>query len=241
MRTAAQVAPNSFPSAGIEVVVGRQLVAPDLHDVGIAGLVVDQLELVGLAGELGAGGVFGLIDPPGEQLAVFDDGLHPLLQRLEVFGGEGGRHVEVVVEAVGNRRADAELRIGEQFLDGLGEHVGGRVTDDAAALVAVGGHRDHLGIGLRGPAQIAQLALWVADHDDRPGLAAAGQAGVAHGRSRGSPGRDLEQVGRCGVCGGAHRRLFRGSSDRRQSATVATMLSRRLTRVRLAADAEPSP
>ena len=82
------------------------------------------------------------------------------------------------------------LACGEQFLDGLGQHMGGRVADDAAAVVAVGGHRDHLGVDLRGPAQIAQRALGVADHHDRARLAAAGQAGVAHGRARGGPGRN---------------------------------------------------
>ena len=42
--------------------------------------------------------------------------------------------VEVVVEAVGDRRADAELGLREHLLDRLGQHVGRRVPDDAAPV-----------------------------------------------------------------------------------------------------------
>mgnify|MGYP002652709233 CR=1 FL=1 len=35
----------------------------------------------------------------------------------------GGRHVEVVVETVGDGRSDAELRLGVDLLHGLREHV----------------------------------------------------------------------------------------------------------------------
>ena len=52
VRTAAQVTPDPFAGTGIEVVVGGQLVAADLHHLGVAGLVVDELELVRLVGEL---------------------------------------------------------------------------------------------------------------------------------------------------------------------------------------------
>jgi len=85
---------------------------------------------------------------------------------------------------------DAELGGREQFLDGLGEHVGGRVPDDAAAVLGVGGNRDHLGVGVRNPAQVTQFALGVADHDDRVRLPAIGQTGLAHSGTRGGPGRD---------------------------------------------------
>ena len=81
VRAAAQVAPNPFAGTGIEVVVGGQLVAADLHDVGVAGLVVDEFELVGLVGKLAAGLILGLVDPPVEQLPFLDDLAHPLFQR----------------------------------------------------------------------------------------------------------------------------------------------------------------
>ena len=123
-------------------------------------------------------------------MALFDDGAHPLLELLEILRRERRRDVEVVVEAVGDGRADAQLGRREQFLDRLGQHVGGRVPDDAAALVGVGGHRGHLGIGLRRPTEVAQFALGVTDHHDRPGFPAAGQAGVAGGGARAGSGRD---------------------------------------------------
>ena len=204
MRSAAQVAPDPFPGAGIEVVVGGQLVAADLHDVGVAGLVVDQFELVGLAGQLGAGLVLGLVDPAVEQLAFLDDLAHPLLERLEVLRGERLGHVEVVVEAVGDRRADAELGLREELLHRLRQDVGGGVPDHAAAVVGVGGHRDHLDVGLRHPAEVAQFPVGVAHHHDGVGLPAARQAGLAHGRARGGPGSNPDRGCGDGGRGGAH-------------------------------------
>ena len=199
VRAAAQIAPNTFAGARIEVVVGGQLVVgtggADLHHVRIPGFVIDQFELVGLIGQLGAGGVGGLIHPPGEQLTVLDDGLHPLLELLEVLRRERLRHVEVVVEAVGDRRADAQLGRRKKLLHGLGQHVGCRVPDHAAALVAVSGHRGDLGVGIRRPTQIAQRAVGVTDHHDRGGLATARQTRVAHGGPRGGPGRNPQKVG----------------------------------------------
>ncbi len=114
VRTAAQVAPpNAFSGpGGIQVVVGGEFGAADFHDVRVAGLVVDQLELVGLVGEILARLVLGRVHPAVEQLSVLDDLLHALLQRREIFRGEGAWHLEVVVEAVGDGRTDAQLRLG---------------------------------------------------------------------------------------------------------------------------------
>ena len=44
----------------------------------------------------------------------------------------GSLDVEVVVEAVADRRADAELGLGVELLHGLGQHVRGRVPQDRA-------------------------------------------------------------------------------------------------------------
>src|SRR4051794_25760307 len=76
----------------------------------------------------------------GEPLALLDDLAHAGLDLLEVIGCERPRYVEVVVEAVGDRRADAELRLGEQVLDRLREHVRAGVTKNSASLLGV--HRD---------------------------------------------------------------------------------------------------
>ena len=159
MRPTAQISPFPFAGAGIEVVVGGQLVAADLHDIGVAGLVVDELELVRLVRKLFARLVFGLVDPPREQLAFFDDLAHALLQRLEIFRRERARHIEVVVEAIGDGRSDAELGLGEHVLHRLGQHVGGGVANDAAAVVGVGGHRDDVDVGVGRPREVAQPPL----------------------------------------------------------------------------------
>ena len=205
MRPTAQIAPFPFAGAGIEVVVGGQLVAADLHHLRVAGLVVDEFELVRLVGEFFARLVLGLIDAPGEQLAFLDDLAHPLLQRLEILGRERARHVEVVVETVGDGRADAELGLREHVLDGLRQHVGSRVPDDAAAVVGVGGDRRHLDVGVGCPAEVAQPAVGVADDDDRVRSAPARQAGFADRCPGGGPGSHPDRGCWGGAGGGAHR------------------------------------
>ena len=54
---------------------------------------------------------------------------------------EGLLDVEVVVETVPDRRADAELRVGVKGLDRLREDVRGRVPQDSQAVLAVDGDR----------------------------------------------------------------------------------------------------
>ena len=62
--------------------------------------------------------------------------------RLEVLGRERLLDVEVVVEAVLDRRADAQLGVGEELLHGLGHHVRGGVAQDVQAVL--GGDLDRL-------------------------------------------------------------------------------------------------
>ena len=146
VRAAAEVLPRQLALA-VEVVVDGQLAAADLdagplgrvRHVAGAALEPDQLDLVGLVGELVEG--LGVGDrASGELLALLDDLAHPGLDLDQVLGDERGLDVEVVVEAVLDRRADAELRVGEEVLHGLGEHVGGRVAQDVAAVGGVDGH-----------------------------------------------------------------------------------------------------
>ena len=67
-----------------------------------------------------------------------DDLAHPGLDALEVVGGERAAvgQLEVVVEAVLDRRADAERGAREQVEHGLGQHVGRRVADRVEAPLA---------------------------------------------------------------------------------------------------------
>ena len=52
-----------------------------------------------------------------------DDAAHFLLDGRQVLVGNGLRELEVVIEAVVDRGADAELGPGIELLDGLGHHV----------------------------------------------------------------------------------------------------------------------
>ena len=144
VRAAAEVLPGQRPVA-LEVVVDRQAALADLDartlgGVTCGGLEADELELVRLVGQLVACVVVGDLAAV-ELLALLDDLAHPRLDGLQVVRGERLRHVEVVVEAVGDRRPDAELRLREQLLHGLGHDVGGGVPQDVEAVGRVDGDR----------------------------------------------------------------------------------------------------
>jgi hypothetical protein len=105
-----------------------------------------------------------------ERLVLAHDLAHARLDAIEVVGGEGDapRQLEVVVEAVFHRGADAEGGVGEQVEHRLGQHVGGRVADDVEAVVAVGGDdADRVAVVQLG----GQVALLAVDdgHDRRFG------------------------------------------------------------------------
>ena len=139
--------------------------------------------LYGSLGELGLGVVDRVDDPAGEPLTGLDDLAHPLVEVGQVLRGERPRDVEVVVEAVLDRRADAELGVRERLLHGLRQHVRGGVPDHRPAVLGVGRDRLGLGVLVRGPGQVAQPAVAVADDDD--GLRTAGrQPGLPDGCAR---------------------------------------------------------
>ena len=140
-------------------------------------LEADQLELVRLVRELGARLILGH-DPAHEALALADDAVHGLLDRLQVFGREGLLDVEVVVEAVGDGRADAELRLGVDGLHGLRGHVRGRVAQDVEAVGRV--DRDRLdGVGLGGRCrEVLQFA--VDAHGDDVAVGEQLESGLTH-------------------------------------------------------------
>ena len=170
VRAAAQVAPRSGAVAA-DVVVDGQLAAADLDRRAFGGLggralEADQLALVRLGGQLAQGVLVGHL-AAHEPLALVDDLLHDPLERLEVVGVERLGDVEVVVEPVADRRPDAELRVGVQLLDGLGQHVGARVPKDGQPVRRVDGHRlDGIAVGQR-VGQVAKLAV-DPRHDDGP-------------------------------------------------------------------------
>ena len=103
--------------------------------------VVDDLDLERLVAldEEGAGLVRASLAEL-ERVVGGDALAHPRLDRREVVGRQRARQQEVVVEAVGDGRPDAELRAREQVQDRLGHDVGGAVA-----------HRPELVLRRRGP------------------------------------------------------------------------------------------
>ena len=217
VRAAAQVTPHALTGARVEVVVDRQLTAADLHHLGVIdrrlGCVVsNQFELERLADEFRLRVVV-LDDATREALRALDDLLHSLFELGQVLRGEGPLDAEVVVEAVADGRADTEFRLGELLLDGLRQHVRSGVPDDAAPVLGVGGDRLHLDVGVRGPGQVAQVAVGVADDHDRVGTLAR-QTRFAHRGTRRRPGRhpNVGGGGECGWCGHGDGLLTVGSN-----------------------------
>ena len=113
MRAAAQVLPNHI-AITVYVVVEAEL----LSEISVAAarvevcfLVFDQFDLKGLVGPLPSGASSLGHGTTAEGLGGLDDALHALLDILEVVRGEGLVDLEVVVEAVLDDGADAELGV----------------------------------------------------------------------------------------------------------------------------------
>ena len=64
-----------------------------------------------------------------ELLVLLGDLLHLRLDFLEIVRRDAVGHVEIIVEAVFNRRAVGELRVRPEAQDGGGHHVGGGVAE----------------------------------------------------------------------------------------------------------------
>ncbi|GBD46174.1 hypothetical protein HRbin41_00996 [bacterium HR41] len=136
--------------------VEERAVAIERHrfDPLVAHQIVDQLDLVRLP--------FALEQCPGfrgwqldalELLIGLDVRAHPLLDRRQILDRhrDTGRKLEVVVEAVVDRRPDRDLRPGPQLEHRFGENVSGVVADqpqrpDAVLAAALGEDFDAVAI-----------------------------------------------------------------------------------------------
>ena len=188
VRTAAQVDELAF---GVE---RNRLVGRDRRDDLRLVVLADRLEI--------AHRLVARHQRAGDRLVLLRELDHLVFDRLEIFGRERPLEREVVVEAVLDHRSDRHLRIGEQFLDRVGEQMRGRVTDDVETLgVALGDDRDS-GVLLDHMRCIDDLAVDLAGERclgksgaDRRGElcnghrrvemldGAVGQSDVGHGRS----------------------------------------------------------
>ena len=156
---------------------------------------VDELDLVRLA--LGLEPRAGLV---GRDLlalpraALGELALHLGLDRLEVGVVDRGREVEVVVEAVLDRRADRDLHARVETAHRLGEQVRGRVAEDGerVGILRVARRQDlQLGAVRERQPQILRHAVGLDEHrllgELRPDRARGVEAGGAVGSSSSVP------------------------------------------------------
>ena len=152
----------------------------------LAGLLFDELALHPGFGVLLEAFLFG-----GEDAFVGEgarlDLPHLLLDLFEVVRGERGGAVEIVVEAVLDGRADAELGFGIEFEHGGGQQVGGGVAVDLERLGVPGGEDLERGVLLDGASEVEHLAVDLG-RDGRVRQAGADASGDIDGTRLGRDG-----------------------------------------------------
>ena len=163
--------------AGAQVGEVALLVNGELPALG--GVLFQQLQLVGLAGENFAALLHG-DDPLFQGQVLFDDLLHLGFDGLKVAGGQGPVGLDVVVPAVLQRRADAEVGAGEQMLYRLGHHMGRGVPESVLAALVLKGEDLQGAVLVQNGAQVAHLAVH---------LGSAGALVEAHADALGHVGR----------------------------------------------------
>ncbi len=177
VRAAAQVGPDPLAGPGVEVVVHGQAAGADLGRSPVSESSSAPPPFSPISSSLNvssASSARASSSPIGrraKRCPALMISRHLLLDRGEVVGGERPLGQEVVVEAVLDRRPDAEQGAGEQLLHRLGHHVRGRVPQHRQAVGRVCANRLDVDISVGGPGQIAQLPGRIAhDHGTaRPG------------------------------------------------------------------------
>ena len=144
MRAGAQIRKIPLP-------VNRKLPA-------LFGVFLQQLQLVGLPLEDLAALLHG-DEPFFHRKVRLDDLLHLSLDGLELVRRKGLRAADVVIPAVVQRRADAELGIREQVLDGLRHNVRARVPEGVLAFRGIERQDLQLAVLFQRSAQVHGLAV----------------------------------------------------------------------------------
>ena len=129
-----------------DFLIGRQVA----NDLGLEGLAHFQEEV---------GGLVAIPHFTADILVAFDDLVHALFDRLEIFRGEGLLAVKVVIEAIFNGRADGHLGAGKQFLHGLGHDMGGVVADQLKSVRVFTGNDLHRAAGGQGEVDVLEDAI----------------------------------------------------------------------------------
>ena len=122
--------------------------------------IVDQLYLVGFVLFLHQGnslctGQFKAFNA----VVALDDVGHFLFYFAQEIVGKGLLSVEIVVEAVIDSRADGQLDIGAQLLNGLGQHMGSRVAQHALGIVVRKGQKFHFAVMIQCAPHFHNLAV----------------------------------------------------------------------------------
>ena len=126
----------------------------------VAGNVADDLRLVFLADPLEMGdGLAAIPHLAGDRLVAIDDLAHPRLDLAQVVQGKRFGAGEVVIEPVLDVGADSHLRVGEQLLHRLRQHVRGVVADDLQGLGAIAGDDLQRAAAFQRPLQVDQVAV----------------------------------------------------------------------------------
>ncbi len=189
MRTGAHVLPVAL-LVDADLLVLRQLVDP-LGLEAFAVLLEPGLEAVAVP------------DAALDRQVAVDDLAHPLLDLREIVRGEGLLAREVVIETVLDRRAEGDLRAGEQLLHRLREHMRGVVPDQLERVRILGGDDRNLGVPGDRRGQILHLAV---DFDrerglGEPGADAGGKLGARDGLLEGTDAAvregDVDHLRRC--------------------------------------------
>ena len=130
----------------------ERAVGIDTDDLVVAQLA-DALELERVVGKapVGLGPVHHLA---AERIVPLHDLGHLLLDGLEVLRREGARHVEVVVEPVLDRRAEADAGAGKELPHGRGHDVGRAVPQQVERVGIAIGEDGERGIALDGTVEV---------------------------------------------------------------------------------------
>jgi osmotically-inducible protein OsmY len=146
--------------------------------------------------------------------------LHLRLEVGEILGGEGLRHLEIVVEAVLDARAEADLRVGAEATHRGGEQVRGRVAEHierrrillrehakGAARSQRGAEVLHRAVQLHGDGRAQQAGADARDHIARQRAVRDATDGAVGERERKLGVRRVDHHGRMGL--GATRSAHR--------------------------------
>ena len=153
VRPAAKIHPGPLAFAG--PVHGDRLALGQLHHpLGLERLAGPREEIADL---------LAAPDFPHQRLVGGDDPPHLRFDCRQILLGEGaaaGRRREVVIETVVRRRAEGDLRAGEQVLHRLGQQMREVVADQLKRVLLVArSDEGEIGIAFQRPVEVANLAV----------------------------------------------------------------------------------